>query len=217
MASILIVEDDGLVARQMARTLRDAGHSPTLASDGRSALQEATDRPDVVLLDLGLPDLPGEKILEHLQRQPNTAQIPVLVITGEREAAAQLRESGKGWVTDVLLKPVSGAQLRQAVDAALAEQQEHEVDADALRLAKERQSQLIQHLIVEGSDPLVFHTCRRLSLDRTRGRGTLAAAALTWTEISEWAKREGLLNAEQASLLRRIPMTRPQALREGSA
>ncbi len=217
MASILIVEDDGMVARQMARTLRDAGHSPTLASDGRSALQEATDRPDVVLLDLGLPDLPGEEILEHLKSQPNTAQIPVLVITGNTEAAAQLRESGKGWVTDVLLKPVSGAQLRQAVDAALTEQQEPGADADSLRLAKERQSQLIQHLIVEGSDPLVFHTCRRLSLDRTRGRGSLAAEALTWTEISEWAKREGLLNAEQASLLRRIPMTRPQILREGSA
>ncbi len=217
MASILIVEDDGLVARQMARTLRDAGHSPTLASDGRSALQEATDRPDVVLLDLGLPDLPGEELLIHLRSRPDTAQIPVLVITGKREAATQLRESGKGWVADVLLKPVSGAQLRQAVDAALAEQQEHEVDGDALRLAQDRQSQLIQHLIVEGSDPLVFHTCRRLSLDRTKGRGSLAAEALTWTEISEWAKREGLLNAEQASLLRRIPLTRPQNLREGSA
>jgi DNA-binding response OmpR family regulator len=56
MAAILIVEDDELVAGQMARTLRKAGHVPILAPDARSALDEAVDRPDVILLDLGLPD-----------------------------------------------------------------------------------------------------------------------------------------------------------------
>jgi DNA-binding response OmpR family regulator len=215
VATILIVEDDGLVARQMARTLRDASHTPTLAPSGRSALQEADDRPDLVLLDLGLPDLPGEEVLKRLKSRPDTAQTPILVITGKREAARRLRESDKAWVADILLKPVSGAQLRQAVDAALASH--HEPDADALRLAQERQSQLIQRLILQGSDLLVFHTCRRISVDRSKERGSAPADALTWTEISDWARREGLVDAEQASLLRRIPATRQQAVREGAA
>src|SRR3990172_2193614 len=115
MAAILIVEDDGLVAGHVARTLRQAGHTPILASDARSALQEAADRPDIILLDLGLPDLPGEELLRRLKSRPETAKIPVLVITGRKEAAAQLRKTEKGNVADILLKPVSSAQLREAV------------------------------------------------------------------------------------------------------
>jgi CheY-like chemotaxis protein len=214
MATILIVEDDGLVARQMARILRGAGHTPILASDGRSALQEVADRPDMVLLDLGLPDLPGEELLRHLKKRPETAGIPVIVITGRTEAAAQLRATAQEIVTDILLKPVSGSQLCQVVDAALAGQQE--LDPDGLKPTRERQRDLIQRLIIEGPDPLVFHICRRLSLDRMGGRGSMSADAPTWAEIAEWGKREGLLDAEQARLLRRMPQTGRQRARAGS-
>jgi DNA-binding response OmpR family regulator len=143
MASVLIVEDDGLVARQMARALRDAGHTSTLASDGRSALREIAAHPDVVLLDLGLPDVPGEAIVKHLKSQLDTAQIPVLVITGEKETATRLRESGTECVADVLLKPVSSVQLRRAVDAVLASQQK--LGAEAPRMVHERQDLANQH------------------------------------------------------------------------
>lgn len=215
MAAILIVEDDGLVAGHVARTLRQAGHTPILASDARSALQEAADRPDIILLDLGLPDLPGEELLRRLKSRPETAKIPVLVITGRKEAAAQLRKTEKGNVADILLKPVSGAQLREAVDIALASQ--GELDADTVQLARQRQRELILRLIVEGPDPLAFHVSRRLCADRTKTRGSMSADALTWADIAEWGMREGLLDAEQAHLLRRVPLTAPQKARAGSA
>ncbi len=215
MATILIVEDDGLVARDMARLLRGAGHTPILASDARSALVEAADRPDLVLLDLGLPDVPGEDLLRYLKDRPDTAGIPVVVVTGKTEAAAKLKATAKEIVTDTLLKPISGTQLCQAVDAALAGQQES--IADDLRPTQKRQSDLIHHLIVEGPDPLVFHICRRLSLDRMGGRGSMAGEALTWDDIAEWGKREGLLDSEQAYLLRRMPKPRRHRARAGSA
>lgn len=215
MATILIVEDDGLVARDLARFLRGAGHTPILASDGRSALLEASDRPDLVLLDLGLPDVPGEELLRHLKKRPETAGIPVIVVTGKTEAAAHLRATAQEIVTDILLKPVSGSQLCQVVDAALAGQQE--LDPDGLKPTRERQRDLIQRLIIEGPDPLVFHICRRLSLDRMGGRASMSPDAPTWTEIAEWGKREGLLDAEQARLLRRMPQTGRQRARAGSA
>ena len=216
MAKILIVEDDGPVARHMAQTLREAGHTLVLAADKRSALQEVADRPDVILLDLGLSGLSGETLLTQLKNQPDLAPIPVLVVTGKRDAAAPLRASAPGWVLDILLKPVSSAQLRQAVEAVLARQQEGETE-ETLEKIHEQQFQLIQRLIVEGSDALVFQTCYRLSSDRMRGRGSLSGNALSWTEITEWAKHEGLLDAEQARLLRRMPATRPQALQKGAA
>ena len=216
MAKILIVEDDGLVARHMAQTLREAGHTPILAADERSALQEVADRPDVILFDLGLSGLSGETLLTQLKSQPDMAPIPVLVVTGKREAAAQLRASAPGLLVDILLKPVSSAQLRQAVEAVLARPQEAQTE-ETLEKVQEQQFQLIQRLIVEGSDSLVFQTCRRLSSDRMRGRGSFAGNAPSWTEIAEWAKYEGLLDAQQARLLSRIPATRPQVLQKGVA
>jgi len=216
VAKILIADDDRLAARQMARTLRGAGHTVALARDGRAALQEAAERPDVILLDLGLPGLSGEVLLTQLKRHPDTAPISILVITGKREAAARLQASAPGWLADILLKPVSGPQLRQAVETALARHQERGME-NPLEEIQERQGQLIQRLIVEGSDALVFQACRRLSSDRTRGRGSLSGNALSWTELSEWAQREGVLDEEQARLLRRIPETRPQVLRKGAA
>ncbi len=60
MATIFIVEDDGVLARQMAHTLRQAGHVPILASDARAALRATRERPEAMLLDLDVPELSGE-------------------------------------------------------------------------------------------------------------------------------------------------------------
>ncbi len=215
MAAILIVEDDGLVAGQMARTLRQDGHTPILAHDARTALQEVIGRPDAILLDLGLPDLPGEELLRRLKSQPETAQIPVLVVTGKKEAAAHLRGAAKGSVADILLKPVSGAQLREVVGAALAGQGQS--GADALRLARERQREIILRLIVEGPDSLAFHVSRRLCADRMKRKNARSADALAWEEIAAWGMREGLLDPEEACLLRRVPLTAPSKVQEDTA
>lgn len=214
MAAILIVGDDRLLIGHMARTLRQAGHTPILAPDARSAQEEAADRPDIILLDLGLPDLPGEELLRHLKSQPETAHIPVVVMTGRKDAAAQLRGSVKGNAAAILCKPVSAAQLCQVVDTALASRQEP--DAAAYRRARESQRELIFRLIVEGSDSLAFNISRRLCADRARMKSP-AADALTWAEIAEWAKQERLLNPEQAHLLCRVPLDGPQQAGEGSA
>jgi response regulator RpfG family c-di-GMP phosphodiesterase len=101
-----------------------------------------------------------EADLTQLKSHPDIAPIPVLVVTGKRKAAAQLRASAPGWVVDILLKPVSSAQLRQAVEAVLARHQEGGTE-ETLEKIQEQQFQLIQRLIVEGSDSLVLQTCPR--------------------------------------------------------
>lgn len=212
MAAILIIEDDGLIAGQMARTLRQAGHTPILAPDAHSALQEAAELPDIILLDLGLPDLPGEEVLQHLKSQPQTAQIPVLIITGKRDVADRLWKTEKPGVVDILLKPVSGVRLREAVGTALAVQ--GEPDATTLRLLQQRRAELIVCLVEHGSDPLVLHISRRLLADRVRGQGKTHVDALSWTEIANCGMREGLLSPEEASLLRHVPLTRAGKTKE---
>ena len=200
MATALIVEENRDLAWFEARILREAGHATILATDACSALLEAADGPDLILLALELPDLPGEEVLRRLKSRPETAQIPVLVITGLTEAAVQLRATARGMVVDILLKPFSSTRLRELVETALAEQPVQAADVQAQ--AHQHQQKLIGQLIVQGSDALVFHVHRRLCADRTR-RSSSSANPLTWTEIAEWGKHELLLDAEQARLLRR--------------
>jgi DNA-binding response OmpR family regulator len=213
MAAILIVEEDGVLAQQMARTLHQTGHLPILASDAHSALREAEDRPDVILLDLELAEQPGEGLLARLQSQPDTVHIPVLAITWKKEDAAYLKE--KGGVADVLLKPVSGVHLREAVDTILATRGQPTVEA--LQLDRKRQQELILLLIARGPDPLVFHISRRICADRTGARSSNHAETLTWADIADWGRREGLLDAEQASLLCRVSTTTAPRARYGTA
>jgi DNA-binding response OmpR family regulator len=215
MAAILIVEDDQSLAWAEARILRQAGHTPIHAPDARTALQEAADRPDLILLDLGLPDLPGEEVLRRLKSRPETAQIPVLVITGYPEAAAQLRAAEEASRVDILLKPFASTRLSQMVESILSESPAQDAEEGSPLL--HRQQGLIRRLIEQGPDSLVFHVYRRLRADRVRTKNAVSAEALTWTEIAEWAKREGLLDPEQASLLRRPWRAGPEGGRTGTA
>jgi DNA-binding response OmpR family regulator len=209
MAAILIVEDDEPLAWAEARILRQAGHTPIVTTNARAALQEAAERPDLILLDLGLPDLPGQTLLRQLRKQPQTARIPVLIITGLPELAAQLDMAEEGNVVDILLKPFSTARLCQMVETALAHQPAPAPDEESQ--THHLQQELIRHLIEGGSDALVFHVYRRLHADRITPRTSKASDALTWTEIAEWARQERLLDAEQARLLRsRQPRPAPK-------
>jgi len=195
MALVLIVEDDGLVASQMARTLREAGHLPLRAPDGRAGLEEAEDLPDLILLDLGLPDLPGEEVLRRLRNQPRTADIPILVVTGKTEAAARLQRAAEGGIAGILLKPVSRITLRQAVEGAL---RRHPEPGRETSVAVQRQrAELIQRLIADGPDWLAMDLYRCIAADRVEGKGRPPTTARTWAEIAFKAMREGLVDNVQ--------------------
>jgi DNA-binding response OmpR family regulator len=211
MATILIAEDDELLAWQMACTLCQAGHVSILTQDARAALRAAGERPDGILLDLELPDLSVEELLTELERSAGTAHIPVLIVTEKREAIAQLKEAGR--VAEVLRKPVSGAQLRESIDTLLATQPRP--DAQALRLDRPRQRQLIHHLIAHGPHRLAVQISRRLCADRLQGRQPRDEGTLTWKEIADWGQREGLMDAEQTGLLGRMPASAASDTMEG--
>jgi len=79
---ILLVEDESALQKAMGESLRFAGYQVLQALDGEIGLRLAqTEKPDLVLLDLVLPRKTGFEVLAELKKDPNTAALPVIVLT----------------------------------------------------------------------------------------------------------------------------------------
>lgn len=115
-AHILAVDDETELTELMAYTLRKAGHAVSTAATGTEALTEiARQRPDLILLDLMLPDLDGFSVCEILRRDPATATIPIIIISAW--ASSDSRNLGlELGALDYLTKPFSPRELVQRVN-----------------------------------------------------------------------------------------------------
>jgi two-component system KDP operon response regulator KdpE len=116
MTRVLVVDDDRALARALAINLRARGFEVDVALGGRDALSSAGSRPpDVVVLDLGLPDLDGLEVLEGLR---GWTSVPVIVLSAredQREKVAALDAGADDYVT----KPFGMDELLARVRAAV--------------------------------------------------------------------------------------------------
>ncbi|MGP4002551.1 response regulator transcription factor [Streptomyces sp. 8N706] len=116
MASVLLVEDDPVIRSALIEVLSAHGHVVHSASQGFEALREVTQRPpDVVVLDLGLPDLDGTDVLRMLR---GISQVPVVVATARDDDAEVIKLLNAG-ADDYVVKPFSGGQLAARLGAVL--------------------------------------------------------------------------------------------------
>ena len=116
MAHLLIVEDDPLIRDRVVRALVQHGHVVDAVETGAAALPAVVEeQPDVVILDLGLPDLDGRKVLSMIRA---TSQVPVIVATARDDEAEIVRTLDAG-ADDYVVKPFSAAQLDARVRAVL--------------------------------------------------------------------------------------------------
>jgi CheY-like chemotaxis protein len=96
MTKILLVDDSKFLRLATERALSRAGYDVSSATDGEQALAMAREkRPDLILLDMLLPKIPGPEVLKALKKDPRTADIPVVVFTGlSQKNAARLKHDG---------------------------------------------------------------------------------------------------------------------------
>lgn len=96
MKTILIVEDSKFLRVANERLLANAGYHVISAADGELAVQMARDKqPDLILLDMLLPKVSGEQVLERLKADVKTAELPVVILTSLWQGnERKLREAG---------------------------------------------------------------------------------------------------------------------------
>jgi CheY-like chemotaxis protein len=117
MGRVLVVDDEPDVLLLCRLNLQQRGHELLEAADGSTALEIARDlHPDVIVLDLMLPGISGYDVLEALQRDAETTNIPVLVLTAKSLRADRERSHGLG-ASAFLTKPFLPNELCEMVDS----------------------------------------------------------------------------------------------------
>jgi DNA-binding response OmpR family regulator len=116
---ILVVEDDDSIRMLIRTVLARTGRHVIEAANGLAGLRAAQDeRPDLILLDLGLPGMHGSEVLEHLQADEALKQIPVIIVSAWADEITAKMARSRGAV-DVVHKPFDIDDLADRVDAAL--------------------------------------------------------------------------------------------------
>lgn len=120
MAKILIVEDDANNRDLIARIVELMGHEPILAVDGAQGVALARSaKPDLIIMDMGLPVLNGWQATHRIKSQPATSHIPILALTAYTLNEDRLRSLAAG-CDDFETKPIDFGRFREKVQALLS-------------------------------------------------------------------------------------------------
>lgn len=113
---VLVVEDDEDIADVLRRSLRQEGHEVRSATDGEDALRQATEFvPDLVVLDLGLPDIDGVDVCRRLRAD---GDVPILILTARSDTDDRVEGLDAG-ADDYLVKPFEREELLARMRALL--------------------------------------------------------------------------------------------------
>ena len=112
---VLLAEDEPHIVESLSFLLERAGFEVKVTADGQSALDAAlAETPDVLVLDVMLPELDGYEVLRHLRADPRSADLPVLMLTakGQREDRETALECGANLF---ITKPFANSDIVRAV------------------------------------------------------------------------------------------------------
>ena len=179
MTFVLAVDDDPAILRTLSINLRARGYDVETAGDGRSALQIVDERmPDVVVLDLGLPDVDGVAVLKRLR---SFTDVPVVVLSARHGSDDKVEALDLG-ADDYVTKPFDTEELFARLRAALR-----------------RRSAGDAQVVVQAGDVRLDLTERHA----TRGGADVRLTPTEWRIVDALARREGRL-VRQAELLHEV-------------
>lgn len=120
-ARVLVVDDDPVIQRLLKVNFEMEGYQVTVAGDGLEGLERArADRPDVVVLDIMMPKMDGLAVTRALKADPDTAPIPVLLLSAKAQEA-DMRAGAATRADAYVTKPFDPLELLERVEALIAE------------------------------------------------------------------------------------------------
>ncbi len=118
---VLVVEDSAVIQRLISVCLRPAGVSVETRDDGPAGLEAAlTNPPDLLILDVGLPEMDGWSVLEHIRGDERTKDLKVLVLTAHAQEETRER-ADKGGADAFITKPFRPDDLRRVAMELLSD------------------------------------------------------------------------------------------------
>ncbi|GGN97580.1 DNA-binding response regulator [Actinoplanes lobatus] len=148
MARLLLIEDDPAIRTPLLRALRERGHAVAASAAAMEGLQTAlAERPDLIVLDLGLPDLDGRELLRMLRA---VSQVPVIVATARDEETEMVRLLDAG-ADDYVVKPFTAAQLDARIRAVLRRGAGPEEAAPVIEVGGLRIDQAARSVTLDGA------------------------------------------------------------------
>lgn len=120
--TVLIIEDEEDAADMFAEMMRVSGYRVLRTSSSTPALtMMAAEKPDVVILDIMMPEISGLEILRQMRREPALANIPVVLVSA-KSLPADIKIGMEAGASIYLTKPVGFVELREAIARALGGQ-----------------------------------------------------------------------------------------------
>ena len=151
---ILVVDDEPDILNLLEYNLKRAGFQAILAKDGPEAIEAAkAHRPDLVLLDIMLPDMEGTEVLRRLKALEATASIPVIMLTAKGEEVDKIVGFELG-AEDYITKPFSPRELILRVKAVLKRTAERPKSVDAAISFNELTVDLSRHKVTVSDKPV---------------------------------------------------------------
>ncbi len=119
MGRILVVDDDLAVRELIEITLKQAGYDVLSAADGKTAVQiTQKEKPDLVLLDVRLPELDGYEVCKQITSNPSTRHVPVVFVSA-RGQIDEIRLGLSAGAVDYFVKPFSTELLKKRIQELL--------------------------------------------------------------------------------------------------
>ncbi|HVK65487.1 MAG TPA: response regulator [Polyangium sp.] len=152
MARILVVEDEPAILKVLDYNFRQAGHEVLLAARGEEGIRLARERrPDVILLDMMLPDLMGTEVCRSLQQCEETRETPVVIVSARGDEVDRVVGFELGAV-DYVVKPFSVRELMLRVQAILRRVKARTTERRVLQFGRLRIDDEAHRVWVDGAE-----------------------------------------------------------------
>lgn len=203
MQTVLIVEDERDIGDVIEHGLRKGGFDVRRAADGRSAVEQLDrSKPDLVLLDLMLPEVPGVEVLKILKSRPETETTPVIVLTAKGEEIDRVLCFELG-ADDYVIKPFSPRELLLRVRSVLKRSNGRPADGNRKLRAGPIEIDLEFHLATVFQQPVELTVTEfRLLEDLIRARGRVRTREALLTTV--WGYESEVISRTVDTHMRRL-------------